>query len=105
MDWCKKTSTKCKKCFESNGKKVPDFVPVEFSHELFVVGIKENNKDYDRFNETLERMDMSLYKIPYNDNFWKSFSLPPETNYFKKNKVELESIFKVSLENQFKYSN
>ena len=28
-----------------------------------------------------------------------------ETNYFKKNKVELESIFKVSLENQFKYSN
>ena len=94
-----------KNVLESNGKKVPDFVPVEFRHELFVVGLKENKKDFDRFNETLERMDMSLYKIPYNDNFWKSFSLPPETNYFKKNKVELESIFKVSLENQFKYSN
>jgi hypothetical protein len=67
--------------------------------------LKENKKDFDDFDETTERMDMSLYKIPYNDNFWKSFSLPPETNYFKKNKNELESIFNVLLENQFKYSN
>ena len=48
---------------------------------------------------------MSLYKIPYNDFFWKNFSLPPETNYFKNNKSELESIYKVSLETQFKFSN
>ena len=47
MDWCKKTSTKCKNVLESNGKKVPDFVPVEFRHELFVVGLKENKKDFD----------------------------------------------------------
>ena len=50
-----------KNVLESNGKKVPDFVPVEFRHELYL-GLKENKKDFDRFNETLERMDMSLYK-------------------------------------------
>ena len=44
-------------------------------------------------------------EIPYNDFFWKNFSLPPETNYFKNNKSELESIYKVSLETQFKFSN
>ena len=89
----------------SNGKKVPEFVPVEFRHELFVVGLKENKKDFDKFVETLERKDMSLYKIPYNDLFWKNFSLPPETSYFKKNRDELESIYDVSLETQFKYLN
>ena len=101
----RKLPQKIKNILLGNGKKVPDFVPVEFRHELFVVGIKENKKDFDKFNETLEKKDMSLYKIPYDYNFWKNFSLPPETNYFKKNKLELESIFKVSLENQFKYSN
>ena len=94
-----------KNILSSNGKKVPEFVPVEFRHELFVVGIKENKKDFDKFDETLEKKDMSLYKIPYNNFFWKNFSLPPETNYFKKNKSELESIYKVSLETQFKFSN
>ncbi len=94
-----------KNILSSNGKKVPEFVPVEFRHELFVVGIKENKKDFDKFEETLEKKDMSLYKIPYDDFFWKNFSLPPETNYFKKNKSELESIYKVSLETQFKFSN
>ncbi len=94
-----------KNILSSNGKKVPEFVPVEFRHELFVVGIKENKKEFDKFDETLEKKDMSLYKIPYNDFFWKNFSLPPETNYFKKNKSELESIYKVSLETQFKFSN
>ena len=89
----------------SNGKKVPEFVPVEFRHELFVVGLKENKKDFDKFVETLDRKDMSLYKIQYNDLFWKNFSLPPETSYFKKNRDELESIYDVSLETQFKYSN
>ena len=94
-----------KNMLSSNGKKVPEFVPVEFRHELFVVGIKENKKDFNKFNETLEKKDMSLYKIPYDDFFWKNFSLPPETNYFKNNKSELESIYKVSLETQFKFSN
>ena len=106
-DWvgARRLPQNVKNILSSNGKKVPEFVPVEFRHELFVVGIKENKKDFNKFNETLEKKDMSLYKIPYNEFFWKNFSLPPETNYFKNNKSELESIYKVSLETQFKFSN
>ena len=89
----------------SNGKPVPNFVPVEFRHELFVLGIKKNKKDFDSFKETLEQKDMSLYKINYNDNFWKNINLPPETSYFRKNISELESLYDVPIETQFKYSN
>ena len=89
----------------SNGKPVPNFVPVEFRHELFVLGIKKNKKDFDSFKETLEQKDMSLYKINYNDNFWKNINLPPETSYFRKNISELESLYDVPIETQFKFSN
>ena len=89
----------------SNGKSVPNFVPVEFRHELFVLGIKKNKKDFDSFKETLEQKDMSLYKINYNDNFWKNINLPPETSYFRKNISELESLYDVPIETQFKFSN
>ena len=43
----------------SNGKEVSEFVPVEFRHELFVVGLKENKKDFDKFDETLDRKEDS----------------------------------------------
>ena len=53
----------------------------------------------------MEQKDMSLYDIAYNQSFWDNFSLPPKTNYYKKNILELESRFGVKIENQFKYSN
>ena len=53
----------------------------------------------------MEQKDMSLYDVAYNKSFWHNFSLPPETDYYKKNIKELESRFGVSIETQFKYSN
>jgi hypothetical protein len=50
-------------------------------------------------------MDMTLYDIPYNKYFWDNVSLPPETLFYKKNIGELESLFNVPIEDQFKYSN
>ena len=50
-------------------------------------------------------MDMTLYEIPYNEIFWNSTSLPPETSFYKKNISELESLFNVPIATQFKYSN
>jgi len=55
--------------------------------------------------KTIEEMDMTLYDIPYNKYFWDNVSLPPETLFYKKNIVELESLFNVPIEDQFKYSN
>lgn len=50
-------------------------------------------------------MDMTLYDIPYNKYFWDNVSLPPETLFYKKNSGELESLFNVPIESQFKLSN
>ena len=48
---------------------------------------------------------MTLFKIPYDSNFWKNISLPPETAFYKKNIADLESIYDVPIDTQFKYSN
>tara|TARA_Y100000739_G_scaffold173049_1_gene150749 strand:+ start:170 stop:1354 length:1185 start_codon:yes stop_codon:yes gene_type:complete len=90
---------------KSNGKSVPDFVPVEFRHEFYVIGLEENKSKFSKFQQSLETKDMALYKIPFNEFFWKNISLPPETSYFKKNIKELESLYGVPIETQFKYSN
>jgi hypothetical protein len=49
--------------------------------------------------------DMTLYKLDYNQNFWDNLSLPPETKFYKKNINELEGLFDVPIETQFKFSN
>ena len=48
---------------------------------------------------------MSLFKPPYKQYFWNNLSLPPETTFYKKNIGELEGLFGVPVETQFKYSN
>ena len=58
-----------------------------------------------KFNNESLQQDMTLYKIPYDENFWNSVSLPPETKFYKKNIGELESLYSVPISTQFKYSN
>jgi hypothetical protein len=48
---------------------------------------------------------MTLYKIPYDENFWNSVSLPPETKFYLKNIKELEGLYGVPIQTQFLYSN
>ena len=48
---------------------------------------------------------MTLFKVPFDPDFWNNISLPPETTFFKKNIKELESLYDVPIETQFKYSN
>ena len=46
-----------------------------------------------------------ISNFPYNEEFWKNLSLPPETAFYKKIKAELESNYGVPLETQFKFVN
>ena len=48
---------------------------------------------------------MTLYKIPYDQDFWRNVSIPPETKFYKKNIGELESLYDVPIKTQFEYSN
>ena len=63
-----------------------------------------DKKRFDNSGITGER-DMTLFKIPYDLNFWKNISLPPETKFYKENISELESLYGVPIETQFEYSN
>lgn len=39
--------------------------------------------------------------VKYNPDFWSSFSMPPETAFYKKNAKELRSIYGVPLDVQY----
>lgn len=93
-----------KKIMINSGQKVREYYPVSFRHELIVTKMIQQKQNFDKFDD-MEQKDMSLYKIPYNKVFWNNFSVPPKTEYYKKNIFELESRFGVSIETQFIYSN
>ena len=48
---------------------------------------------------------MTLYNVKYDEKFWNDISLPAETNFYKKNIKELESLYNVPIITQFQYSN
>ena len=93
-----------RKTMINSGQKVREYYPVSFRHELIVTQMTQQKQKFDKFDD-MEQKDMSLYDVAYNKSFWHNFSLPPETDYYKKNIKELESRFGVSIETQFKYSN
>ena len=99
-----KYSDRIKSLISSTGKTPPNSIPVGYRHEVFVLGFEEDKKLFDKSGLT-GQMDMTLFKIPYDSNFWKNISLPPETAFYKKNIADLESIYDVPIDTQFKYSN
>ena len=99
-----KTPKSVKRLHALKNKSIKEFTPVAYRHEVFVLEIEEDEKKFETY-KTIEKMDMTLYEIPYNENFWNSISLPPETSFYKKNIRELESLFNEPIATQFKYSN
>tara|TARA_B100000795_G_C22771466_1_gene428074 strand:- start:983 stop:1699 length:717 start_codon:yes stop_codon:yes gene_type:complete len=93
-----------KDLLSQKNKDIGDYLPVAFRHEVFVLELEEDKKKFEA-SQRLEKMDMTLYKVPYNADFWKGISLPPETKFYKKNIGELESLYSVPISTQFKYSN
>lgn len=99
-----KLSYALKQTLKSTGKPVPNFIPIAYRHEAFVLGVEEIRSKFSSFG-TEEDIDMTIHKIRYDSDFWNTISLPPETTFFKKNSKELESLYGVPIEIQFKYSN
>lgn len=93
-----------KRLLSQKNKSIGDYMPIAFRHEAYVLALEEDKKKFDTY-ETTEKKDMSLYEIPYNATFWNTVSLPPKTKFYTKNSKELESLYGVPIETQFKYSN
>lgn len=86
------------------GEKDRKYIPISYRHEIFVLNL-DNGENKIKFQGEFEQKDMTLYKIPYDQNFWQNLSIPPETKFYKKNIGELESLYDVPIKTQFEYSN
>jgi hypothetical protein len=80
------------------------YIPIAYRHEVYVLDLIEN-KSLFQTGESISNLDMSNYAPNYDEEFWESLSMPPETKFYRKNIEELEGIYGVSLEDQFKYAN
>ncbi len=88
----------------SASKIPPIYIPIAYRHEVYVLELIENKSLFST-GEIVSNLDMSSYQSNYNEQFWQSLSVPPETKFYQKNVKELEGIYGVSLEDQFKYAN
>lgn len=88
----------------SASKTPPVYIPIAYRHEVYVLDLVED-KSLFKTGESVSNLDMSNYESNYDVQFWKSLSIPPETKFYRKNIEELEGIYGVSLEDQFKYAN
>lgn len=80
-------------------------VESSYRHEGIVLSIEKDKKKFDVKNTIYERKDIGDYNVKYNPLFWQNIALPPDTKFYKKSVQELESIYGVSLEDQFKLVN
>ena len=99
-----KTPDHVKRTILQAGKKERKYIPISYRHEVFVLGLEDSDGKIKLQAESIQQ-DMTLYKISYDKNFWKNISLPPETKFYLKNINELESLYDVPIETQFKFSN
>lgn len=88
----------------SASKTPPVYIPIAYRHEVYVLNLVEDKFKF-KTGESVSNLDMSNYESNYDVQFWESLSIPPETNFYRKNVEELEEIYNVPLEDQFKYAN
>ena len=93
-----------KRAMSASGQKFKNFVPLAYRHEVFVIELIENKEKFTQFEDNSQK-DMTLYNVKYDEKFWNNISLPAETNFYKKNIKELESLYNVPIKTQFQYSN
>lgn len=86
------------------GERERKYIPISYRHEIFVLNLEDNDGKIKVDGETVQK-DMTLYKIPYDKDFWNNLSIPPETKFYRKNIGELESLYGVPIKTQFEYSN
>lgn len=78
------------------GLKTPQ-IGVGIRHEALVLGIKTDKKQFTAKGYEEYDKEMGDVKLPYNPEFWSNLSLPPDSDFYKKIKRELESNYGVPL--------
>lgn len=87
------------------GKNAPESIMVAFRQEVYVLGIEIEKKKMQVKLYPVVPTDMGDVQVKYDFGFWRGLSVPPDTEFFKKIKKELEESYGVPLEKQFQYAN
>lgn len=77
-------------------------IKLSYRHEAIVLGIILDRKKINVSGNIIKRKDIGDYNIKYNPDFWKNINLPPDSKFYKQSAKQLESLYGVPLENQFK---
>tara|TARA_A100001011_G_scaffold374269_1_gene434574 strand:+ start:20783 stop:21106 length:324 start_codon:yes stop_codon:yes gene_type:complete len=104
MERCSKLTENIRRAMISASKTPPVYIPIAYRHEVYVLDLIEN-KSLFQTGESVSNLDMSNYASNYDEAFWESLRIPPETKFYRKNIEELEGIYGVSLEDQLNYAN
>ena len=79
-----------------------DKIKLSYRHEAIVLGIETERKKI-RVSENIKPgKDIGDYNLKYDSEFWKSVSLPPDSKFYKESSKQLENIYGISIETQFK---
>ena len=79
-----------------------DEIKLSYRHEAIVLGIETDRKKI-RVSENIKPgKDIGDYNLKYDAEFWKSVSLPPDSKFYKESSKQLENIYGIPIETQFK---
>lgn len=86
------------------GKKKPE-VLLAYRHEMFVLGLVTDKKKFEVKHNINDVKEIGDIKVKYNPDFWNDFAVPPATKFYTESIRQIESIYGVPIETQFKTVN
>lgn len=90
-----------KRILNTNKSKITE----SYVHEVYVLGVEHDRKIVNSSDYINYKKDMGDIEFKYDAEFWKNLNIPPDTKFYKKSVEQLESLFGVSLEQQFELVN
>jgi len=79
-----------------------NMIKLSYRHEAIVLGVENNGKKIRVRDNIIKGKDIGDYNIEYNSDFWKNINLPPDSKFYKRSAKQLDELFGIPLENQFK---
>ena len=79
-----------------------DEIKLSYRHEAIVLGIETNRKKIRVSENIILGKDIGDYNLKYDPEFWETVSLPPNSKFYKESSKQLENIYGIPIETQFK---
>jgi len=79
-----------------------DELKLSYRHEAIVLGIETDRKKIRVSENIILGKDIGDYNLKYNEEFWETVSLPPDSKFYKESSKQLENIYGIPIETQFK---